>query len=285
MLGAPAPRGRRTSGKMGGMAAPRNPLDVYQSLPKTNCGECDARGCMAFAAALLGGERRPGDCPYLTREAATAIAAYLGGRRGVWDGQQDELCELREGVAALDFAAAAARVGGRVEGDRLVVKCLGKDFSIAPDGALGSDCHTHAGLAIPLLRYVLHAKGGMPRGRWVPFRELGAAAAGRAPLFEQRCERPLARLLDEHAELVADLIDLFAGERSVNLFGSDLSLVLYPLPLLPLLVCWWAPDEGMESSLHLFFDETATDQLSDAWIHGLCAGLADMFARIVPRHA
>ncbi|HEY5998602.1 MAG TPA: DUF3786 domain-containing protein [bacterium] len=267
------------------MVPPRNPLDVYRHLPRTNCGECGARGCMAFAAAVLADERRPRDCPYLSPEAAAAVDAYLGERRGVWDGQQDELQELRAGVAALDFAAAAARIGGRVEGGRLVVKCLGKDFQIAPDGSIGSDCHTHAGLAIPLLRYVLHARGGEPTGRWVPFRELSQAAAGRASLFEQRCERPLGRLLDAHTGLISDLIDLFAGERSVNLFGSDLSLVLYPLPRLPLLVCWWKPDEGMESSLHLFFDETAIGQLSDAWIHGLCAGLADMFEKIVRRHA
>jgi len=267
------------------MPAPRNPLDVYQWLPKTNCGECGVRGCMAFAAALLGGVKRLRDCPHVAPEAVAAISAYLGERRPVWGGQQDELRSLGAGVAELDFATAARRVGGRIEGGSLVVRCLGKDFQIARDGAIGSDCHTHAGLAIPLLRYVLHARGGAPRGRWVPFRELSAAAAGRAALFERRCERPLKRLLDEHTGLVADLIDLFAGERSVNLFGSDLSLVLYPLPLVPLLVCWWGPDDGVESSLHLFFDETAVEQLSDAWIHGLCAGLADMFERIVLRHA
>jgi hypothetical protein len=270
---------------MSGMAARRNPLDVYQSLPKTNCGECGARGCMAFAAALLGGDRRLRDCPHLTPEAASAIAAHLDERLPVWQGQEDELRELRAGVAALDFAVAAPRVGGRVERGRLVVKCLGKDFQIAPDGSIVSDCHTHAGLAIPLLRYVLHARGGAPSGRWVPLRELSAAAAGRAALFERRCELPLKRLLEEHTGLVSDLIDIFAGERSVNLFGSDLSLVLYPLPLVPLLVCWWEPDEGMESSLHLFFDETAIEQLSDAWIHGLCVGLVDMFEKIVRRHA
>jgi hypothetical protein len=240
---------------------------------------------MAFAAALMAGGKRLRDCPHLSPEAGAAIAGYLDERRPVWQGQEEELQELRAGVAALDFPAAARRVGGRLEGGRLVVKCLGKDFQISPDGSIGSDCHTHAGLAIPLLRYVLHARGGEPAGRWVPFRELDSAAAGRAALFERRCERPLKRLLDEHTGLLSDLIDIFAGERAVNLFGSDLSLVLYPLPLLPLLVCWWEPNEGMESSLHLFFDETAVSQLNDAWIHGLCAGLVDMFERIVLRHA
>ncbi len=267
------------------MAVVRSPLVVYQALPRTNCGECGERACMAFAAALAGGTRRLRDCPHLAAGEVAAIAAYLEGRRGVWAGQEDELRELRAGVAALDFAAATGRIGGRLAGERLAVKCLGRDFLIARDGSLVSDCHTHAGLAIPLLRYVLHSRGGEPRGRWVPFRELGPEAAGRGPLFAQRCERPLKRLIDEQTPLLSDLIDLFAGVRSVNLFGSDISLVLYPLPLVPLLICWWAPGDGMESSLHLFFDETATNHLSDAWIHGLCVGLVDMFGKIALRHA
>ena len=60
---------------MCGMAAPRNPLDVYQALPKTNCGECGARGCMAFAAALLGGDKRLRDCPHLAPKAVAALLA------------------------------------------------------------------------------------------------------------------------------------------------------------------------------------------------------------------
>jgi hypothetical protein len=82
-----------------------------------------------------------------------------------------------------------------------------------------------------------------------------------------------------------DLIDLFSGERSVNLFGADVSLVLFPLPRIPVLICYWEPEEGMDSSLHVFFDSTATDHLSAAWVHSLCAGLVEMFAKIALKHA
>jgi len=266
------------------MAAVRNPLEVYRLLPGTNCGDCGQRSCMAFAAALVRGDGRLDACPHLDAAAAGRIAAYLGVRTPAWHGQTEEVGQLRREVARLDFPAAARRLGVALADGGLRVKSLGKDFLVGRDGSLRSDCHTHPGLAIPLLRYVLHSRGAEPAGRWVPFREL-AGAAGRAPLFEQMCEKPLTRLIDAHTELLRDLIDLFAGERSVNLFGADVSLVLYPLPRLPLLVCYWRADEGMASKLHLFFDETAERHLPAEWIHGLCVGLAEMFGRIALRHA
>lgn len=268
---------------MPAMPAIRNPLDVLPLLPRTNCGDCGLRGCMAFAAALFGGRKRLADCPHLGPAAAAELAAYLEARKPVWHGQDEEVRRLKAEVAALDLGAAALRLGADLVGGRLAVKSLGKDFLVGPDGEIASDCHTHPGLAIPLLRYVLHSRGGEPTGVWVPFRELGRAA-GRAPLFEQMCEKPLKRLVDAHTELLRDLIDLFSGERSVNLFGSDVSLVLYPLPRMPVLVCYWKPEDGMDSSLNIFFDETAAGHLSVDWIHGLCVGLVEMFGRIVQRH-
>lgn len=51
--------------------APRRqarPLDVYALLPGTNCRACGEATCMAFAFALIQGQRRPEECPALTDE-------------------------------------------------------------------------------------------------------------------------------------------------------------------------------------------------------------------------
>jgi hypothetical protein len=266
------------------MAARRNPLEVYAALPKTNCGRCAARTCLAFASALVRGEGKPADCPALDEAGAARIAAHLGDREPAHQGQEAELRRLRAAVAAVDFAASTERLGATLVGDRLAVKSLGRDFLVGRDGSIVSDCHTHAGLSIPLLRYVAFSRGGRPTGAWVPFREL-EHAAGRELHFAQMSEKPLKRLVDAHTELLKDLIDIFSGERSVNLFGSDVSLILYPLPRIPVLICYWGPEEGMESSLHIFFDAAATNHLSAEWIHGLCAGLVEMFAKIALKHA
>lgn len=265
------------------MGRTRKPLDLYASLPKTNCGQCVSRTCLAFASALVRGDERPARCPHLDAATVATLEAYLEQRHPAHHEQEAELLRLRASVAAIDFVASVERLGATIVGDRLGVKALGRDFLIGRDGSIASDCHTHPGLAIPLLRYVLSSRGGRPAGTWLPFREL-EGAAGRGLHFEQMCEKPLKRLVDAHTELLKDLIDLFSGERSVNLFGSDVSLVLYPLPRIPVLICYWEPEAEMDASVHIFFDATATDHLSAEWIHGLCAGLVSMFEKIALKH-
>ncbi len=49
---------------------PPRPLDIYPILPGTNCKACGEATCMAFAYALLNGERAPGDCEPLYKEPA-----------------------------------------------------------------------------------------------------------------------------------------------------------------------------------------------------------------------
>ncbi len=41
------------------------PLDVFKLLPRTNCGQCVQRTCMAFAAAVVTGEATIDECPPL----------------------------------------------------------------------------------------------------------------------------------------------------------------------------------------------------------------------------
>jgi hypothetical protein len=67
-------------------------------------------------------------------------------------------------------------------------------------------------------------------------------------------------------------------------FDADIAVVLHPLPKLPLLVCYWKPDEGMPSDLNLFFDDTAAANLAIEAIYTLGAGLSLMFEKIAQRH-
>ncbi len=45
--------------------AKANHLEIYKHLKKTNCRECGVPTCMAFALALVNGEKTFSDCPYL----------------------------------------------------------------------------------------------------------------------------------------------------------------------------------------------------------------------------
>ena len=64
----------------------------------------------------------------------------------------------------------------------------------------------------------------------------------------------------------------------------DISVVLHPLPAVPIMICYWLPEEGLESSLNVYFDETANKNLGIDAVFTLGVGLAQMFAKIALRH-
>ncbi|KYK38165.1 MAG: acetyl-CoA decarbonylase/synthase complex subunit gamma [Theionarchaea archaeon] len=49
------------------------PLDIYKQLPKTNCGECGEKTCMAFASQLIERALTLKDCPYLKGKNMEAL--------------------------------------------------------------------------------------------------------------------------------------------------------------------------------------------------------------------
>jgi len=80
------------------------------------------------------------------------------------------------------------------------------------------------------------------------------------------------------------MVHLFGGKQVERQFESDLSVVLHPLPLVPIMICYWLPEEGMQSTLNVFFDETADVNLGIGAVFSLGAGLAQMFTKIALRH-
>lgn len=46
-----------------------NLMQLFQLLPRSNCGQCGCATCMAFSAGLLEGNKQLADCPDLTRGA------------------------------------------------------------------------------------------------------------------------------------------------------------------------------------------------------------------------
>lgn len=262
----------------------KTPLEVYSLLPKSNCGDCGVSTCIAFAAAVIKQEKRLADCPHLDKGTLAIYDGQVERQVNLESIQEETLKDLQRKISTIDLASRAERLGARTNGETLVVKCLGKDFEIDARGAVMSQCHTHAWFSIPLLNYVLFSRGEDNTGRWVPFRELENGRTWN-PLFERRCEQPLKHIADTHGELFEDLISMFSGVSSFNNFSSDISVVLYPLPKVPLLVCYWKPEEELESRLHLFFDDTSEKNLPVESLFTLGTGLARMLEKIMFTHA
>src|SRR5512134_2695357 len=130
-----------------------NVLELYKRLPRTNCGRCRHRQCMALAVALAKGEARADECPELSEEARAQIAGGSG--QGDW--RESLIADLRREVAALPFEEIAGGLGAALQDGALAIRCLGRDFRVAPDGAIdaaGATGQVSPWMRILLLHYV-----------------------------------------------------------------------------------------------------------------------------------
>ena len=258
-------------------------MDVFKLLEKSNCRKCNQKTCLAFAASVFNGSRPLSDCP----QVATDVARFYSNQpkqspASGFDVDQ-QLAELKAKLKDIDFAGRARRIGARLEGERLVLKIMGKDFKVDPEGTVSTDIHTNPWVTIPILNYILYCKGTSVSGQWVSMRELPSGKDWYR-LFGQRCEKPMKKVADTYADLFADLVDIFNGQPVDNHYQSDVALVLHPLPRVPMLICYWHAEDGMASDLNLFFDASAEDNLGIGGIYALGTGITRMFEKLSLRH-
>lgn len=259
-----------------------NPLEIYKTLPGSNCGKCFLPSCLAFAAALVAGRLKPADCPDLAPATRGALAERLQPRENREPEQAEFMAKLREKMGHLDLALVAPLIGATCRDGRLVINALGKDFIVDQRGTVTSECHIIPWVEAPLLSYITNPSHGEITGRWLSFRELQGGIDWQG-LFTSRCENPLRQLADANPELLGDLIDLFRG-CAIPWYEADIALILHPLPKVPILICYQAPEEDLESRLTIFFDECCGANLHIKSIFTLCSGLVQMFTKIAAQH-
>ena len=260
------------------------PLAVYTILPKSNCGKCLLPSCLAFAAAVVAGSRKLTDCPDLN---PAAIADFTARYQRLESGhkeiiQAEFIDKLQKKMAGIDLAAVAPLIGATVQGETIIVSSLGKDFILDRRGAMTSECHIIPWVLAPLLSYITHETHAEITGRWISFREIKGGIEWQG-LFASRCEEPLRRLADANPGLLTDLIALFMG-RTIDWYQADIALVLHPLPKIPILICYQAPEGDLQSKLTIFFDACCSTNLHIKSLFTLCSGLVQMFAKIAAHH-
>lgn len=265
------------------MPHPNNLMDVFKHLEKSNCRECGEKTCLAFAAAVFQARKPISQCPRIDPEIAALLSDTVPDEKSQMEAQFFQ--DLKQRLSAVDLTEAATRIGGHCVGRRLVVKVFGKDFGIDAEGRFKTDIHVNPWVAGPFVDYILRCKGTEPVGEWVSFRELRLAKDFSYPFFQKRCEDVMRRIADNYADLFADLVHIFGGRKVAAQFESDVSVVLHPLPRVPVMVCYWKPDEGMDSVLNIFFDRSADDNLPGESLFTLSVGFATMLERLAARHA
>ena len=258
-------------------------IDIFKLLDQSNCRDCGEKTCLAFAAAVFKGKRKLEECTHLEPEIIEKYAGRTPRAQSVEEDMADEMARLKVRVADMDLAAAAKRVGARYSNGSLTIRIFGRDFTVDQQGHLRTELHINPWMVIPVLHHILSGKGLAPTGRWVPFRELPHGRE-RNLLYLQRVERPLKRVADHYTNFFKDLLEIFDGREMTDRYDSDISIVLHPLPLLPILICYDRPEEGIESDLHIFFDETAEANLDIESLYIMVGGIVNMFHKIALRH-
>jgi hypothetical protein len=260
-----------------------NPMEILKLLDKSNCGECKLPTCLAFAAAVARGQKRLDECPRLDREIIEKFGGEPPAQTTADQDIEAGIDFLRQAIRKMDLSSAAQRLGVPFSDNRLTIKVCGKNVYVDTEGNFSSEIHLHQWIMGPILNYILHGAGRTPSGEWISFRELKNGNTW-YNFFVQRCEKPLKKVADSYPDLFNDMLHIFNGKQVENHYQSDISLVLHPLPKLPVLICYWRPEDGLESSLNLFFDSTASDNLPTELIYALSTGLVIMFEKIALRH-
>ncbi|MFC1837537.1 DUF3786 domain-containing protein [Thermodesulfobacteriota bacterium] len=257
-------------------------FDVYKILPQTNCSKCLLPSCLAFAAAIVAGRKKLKDCPDLAPERITEFSAQFENSAYMEVNQAEFIDKLQQKMGAVNLEAVAPLIGATVRDNTIIINSMGKDFIFDRQGNMSSECHVIPWVQAPMLSYITYRTHADITGKWISFREIKGGIEWQA-LFTSRCEEPLRKLADDNPGLLNDLIGLFMG-RTIDWYEADIALILHPLPRVPILICYQAPEDDLESKLTIFFDECCSTNLHIKSIFTLCSGLVQMFSRIAERH-
>jgi len=260
-----------------------NTIEILKILDKSNCKKCNEATCMAFAAKVARGQKALNECPGIEEEVLQRFGDESRDRKSSVGDEEDIFNHLRDRLRKIDLASAAKRLNVTFKDDKLTLKVCGRNFIVDSAANFNSEIHIHTWLTIPVFNYILEGEGVEPSGQWLPFRELKGGKDW-VRFFEHRCEKSMKRVADTYPDFFADMLHIFAGKQVKRHFESDISLVLNPLPKVPILICYWRPEDGLESDLHLFFDETVEKNLNIESIYLLTTGLVIMFEKIALKH-
>jgi len=254
---------------------PYSPVDLYRDiLPKTNCGECGYRTCLAFASMVVSEQLPVAKCPYVDAATAKKVQQELDKQHaaGKWvkrDMAKDALVWARERTASMKIEDLPERIGGEL------IDLDGKPALRLPYFS-GHILITDTGLLLEKNRSELNrweqvfiynhlAQGGSadPTENWRALEQIPNTIS-KTKSMRAHVEAPLVeRFNGKVDELRRCAVLLGAEDRTEQEGNADAVLLFRPLPKIPVMLRFWnaEPDEGFEARAHLLFDETITEHL------------------------
>ena len=249
-------------------------VDLYRDvLPQTNCGECGALTCLAFASKVVSEKHDLGGCPHVPDTQLEACrkelaAQYSAGRWTKRDMAVDALMWAREKAASMNIANLPGRIGGdlvtRDGRATLTFPYFGVSLLISDESISKSD-GSELTRWEQVFIYNHMAQGGSrePTGRWKGLVDFPNTVSKIKSMIEQ-VETPLIqRFRGKRAQLQKAALAVGGEERTDPRESSGLNFFFRPLPKVPVTLMFWDedPEEGFEPMAKLLFDETVTEHL------------------------
>jgi Domain of unknown function (DUF3786)/Putative Fe-S cluster len=245
-------------------------LQLFKSLPRTNCGECGIPTCLAFATQVVVEGTDLSGCPYLSPEAqALAETITMQQQNGVGrkrDNFAIALNFLEEKVAPLDFAALAAGLGadyGEENGrPYLKIRYFGREVKVFKDEVrYPPGIEENPWDAILLYNYIASQGQRPPCGEWIKFQGLPNSVSKTKTLL--RLQKQLAEAFNGKIALLRQKALEMGGKPVTVAQDADLQFLFQPLPRLPLLLVFHdaEPEENFEAEAHFLFDAQVMDYL------------------------
>lgn len=242
------------------------PIDLYKKLPKKNCGKCRQKTCMPFAFATLKGEAELSECPELSPEEIEE----LNGSITKTDWREELILKLREEIKDIPIMDLAEDLGAERRNGNLALMCLGRPFTVSPDGEVTTHGHITPWVKILILHYIrttfanldsIRAIAANAPEKWVSYAELKSGMV-KALSFAREGEEPLKNLLDADPVTVEKVLERLGAVKRGD-FPTKSAWSLRLLPKVPTVLLYWPGEDEFPSKAKVLFNPSA-DRFLDA---------------------
>jgi hypothetical protein len=206
---------------------------------------------MPFAFSLIKGEAELSECPYLTEDEVNELKEKIVHS----DWREDLILRLGEDIQRIDFSGVAAHIGAELQNGTLLLKCMGREFTIDASGEVTTKGHITPWMKILLLHYIKTGGSAELSGKWVSFSELKSGMV-KSSSFTRECEEPLRALFDSDPQKAGSMLERFGAEKQEG-FPTSRAWHIVLLPKIPVMILYWSADSEFASKVKVLFDSTA----------------------------
>jgi hypothetical protein len=253
---------------------PLSAIDIYKKLlPKTNCGDCGYRTCLAFASMVVSEQLPLKNCPYISPDKIQTAQQELQKQyaEGKWtrrDMSKDALQWAKERAASMQISDLYKRIGGKLmdsNGEQVLeLPYFNTSIHIKPGHIVKTDEPSLTRWEqVFLFNHMAQGGSSLPTGNWKGLADFPNTVS-KIKSMKKHVEEPLIQRFSGKVQELKNNALNFGGkliaDDSVN---ADAAVLFNPLPRIPVMLLFWDAnmDDGYGAEVKLLFDETIIDHL------------------------